>query len=223
MSLRDIVRKVFPDLWDFGVSVVSDHLQRRPRRSEPEREKEPELLTDEELDQIAHASFDDYIRALDVGEEFYDVDLGPQEEEVSSIEEGKSFEGQSALEYCIECAVKHSQTAKILMREALQRAEARDPGTPGVQEKVRGVTEELCGLEDDTTTVENKRVTALNTMARELRKYIYTTGAEMGQASIDELGNIKGMVDKLVEASYLVRAAEECPTCEVDESLITPK
>lgn len=131
--------------------------------------------------------------------------------------EAKSFKGQSDVSYCAECSVKHSQTAKVLMREGLQRAEAGKPGDLGVKEKVRGVVEELCGLEDDTTTVSNEMVLALNTSARELRKFIYAKGAEMGKASLEDLREIKGMVDKLVEASYTVRAAEECPQCNVEE------
>ena len=140
----------------------------------------------------------------------------PEAESVYGAE-AKSFEGQTDVDYCIECAVKHSQTAKVLMREALQRAEIGDPGLVGVKEKVRGVVEELCGLEDDTTTVDNERVTGLNNLARQLRKYIYTTGAEVGKASMEELRSVKGMVDKLVEASYTVRAFEECPACQAED------
>jgi len=151
----------------------------------------------------------------------------PQETETPPVEErppaekvygaeAKSFENQSDVSYCVECSVKHSQTAKVLMREALQRAEAGNPSLEGVKEKVRGVVEELCGLEDDTTTVSNEMVTMLNSSARELRKFIYTTGAEVGKASIEQLREIKGMVDQLVEASYTVRAAEECPSCNIE-------
>lgn len=154
--------------------------------------------------------------------------LQPREEDAPPVEErapvegrvygaeAKSFEGQSDLKYCIECAVKHSQTAKIAMKEAIQRAYAGDPGLEGVQEKVRVVVEELCGLDIDTETVDNEMVTTLNTLGRELRKFIYTTGAEMGRASREQLEEIKGMVDQLVEASYTVRAAEECPACNVE-------
>jgi hypothetical protein len=60
-------------------------------------------------------------------------------------------------------------------------------------------------------------VSTLNTSARELRKFIYTKGAEMGKASVEDLREIKGMVDKLVEASYTVRASEECPACNVED------
>ena len=147
----------------------------------------------------------------------------PREEEPKFIErkvygaEAKSFEGQSDLKYCIECAVKHSLTAKIAMKEAIQRAYAGDPGLEGVKEKVRVAVEELCGLDLDTETVDNEMVAALNTSSRALRKFIYTTGAEMGRASREQLEEIKGMVDQLVEASYTVRAAEECPGCNVEE------
>lgn len=131
---------------------------------------------------------------------------------------GRSYEGQTELSYCVECCVKHSQTAKVLMREGLQRAEADTPSSPGVQEKVRGVVEELVGFEDNSDTVENERVIALNTMARALRKYIYTTGAEIGRASITELRRVKSMIDQLVEATYLVRRGEEaCVGCTVEE------
>jgi len=131
---------------------------------------------------------------------------------------GRSYEGQTELSYCVECCIKHSQTAKVLAREALQRAEADMPSSPGVQEKVRGVVEELAGFEDDSDTVENEKVVALNTMARALRKYIYTTGAEIGRASITDLRRMKSMVDQLVEATYLVRKGEEtCVGCTVEE------
>jgi len=184
-----------------------------------------EALKDKRLRQVAVKVAPDLIDfGIDAAFKAYDNrKRRPPEPEVPPTErrvygkEAKHFEGQTDLEYCIECAIKHSQTAKVLMREGLQRAEAGGPGLEGVKEKVRGVVEELCGLEDDTTTVKNESVTTLNTMARELRKFIYTQDAEMGKASLEDLREIKGMVDKLVEASYTVRAAEECPACNVEE------
>jgi DNA-directed RNA polymerase subunit F len=178
MSLKKVVKKVIPDLLDYGIDVAFKAYDQR-KRSPPETEG------------------------------------SPSKREVYGAE-AKSFKGQSDIGYCIECSLKHSQTAKVLMREALQRAEAGKPRDPGVQEKVRGVVEELCGLEDDTMTVSSEMVSALNTSARELRKFIYTKGAEMGKASLEDLKEIKGMVDQLVEASYTVRAAEECPQCDVE-------
>lgn len=247
MGIKEVVTKVFPDLWDFGVTVVNNHLQNRPRKQDEvveEEEKPLELLTDEELDAMAKEEFSGFIGELEEGEtvegsvgfeghiegiEVIEIPEVKEEKtpwavpEEGDIKKGKSFEGQSAVDYCIECAVKHSQTAKVLMREALQRANAGDPALPGVMEKVRGVTEELCGLEDDTSTVDNKRVVSLNTMARELRKTIYTSGAELGTAKTEDLEKIKKMTDVLVEATYLVRGAEECPNCDLDGLIITPK
>ena len=128
-----------------------------------------------------------------------------------------SYKGQSKLDYCVECSVKHSQTAKVLMREALQRAEAGSPTDPGVQEKVRGVVEELLGMEDDTDTVKNEKVSTLNSATRTLRKFIYGKGAEVGRANLEDLREIKDLVDKLVDATYQVRMSEECIGCTVEE------
>ena len=187
-----------------------------------------EALKERNLRKIATTVAPDLVDfGIDAAFKLYDQrKLRLQEEEPQFIErpsiekvygaEAKSFEEQSDVDYCIECSVKHSQTAKILMKEALQRAEAGDPSLEGVQEKVRVAVEELCGLEDDTTTVKNEMVTTLNTLSRELRKFIYTTGAEMGKASLEQLRDIKGMVDQLVDTSYTVRAAEDCPACNIE-------
>jgi hypothetical protein len=112
------------------------------------------------------------------------------------------------------CAIKHSQTAKVLMREAIQRAVAGSPSDPGVLEKVRGVVEELVGFEDDTMSAKDEKVLALNAAARALRRMIYSSGAEIGRASLDDLKKIKEMIDKLVDATYEVRAS--CTPCEVE-------
>lgn len=102
------------------------------------------------------------------------------------------------------------------MREGLQRAEVEGPQSEGVKEKIRGVVEELTGMEADTDAVENKPVTALNTTTRNLRKYIHSTQAEIGGASIETLRQLKLMIDKLVDQAYEVREQEEeCPTCKV--------
>ena len=123
------------------------------------------------------------------------------------------------LDHCIQCAVKHSQTAKVLAREALQRAEVDSPSDMGVQEKIRGVVEELSGLEDDTDTVakgeDADKVRQLNATGRTLRKHIYATRAEIGGGDLETLKEIKGMVDQLVDATYRVR--KSCVACTVEE------
>ena len=100
------------------------------------------------------------------------------------------------------------------MREALQRAEADDPTSEGVKEKIRDVIEELTGMEDDTDTVDNENVRALNAAARELRKDIYTSKGEIGGASLDALREFKEKIDGLVDHAYKVREEEEvCVSC----------
>ncbi len=78
--------------------------------------------------------------------------------------------------YCLECASKHVGTAKILLREALQRAEKGEPPEL-VLEKVRGAYEELMGAEDDTMSVSDEGIRKLNSMIRDLRKWFFTSGA----------------------------------------------
>lgn len=102
------------------------------------------------------------------------------------------------------------------MREALQRAVVDGPDSEGVVEKVRGVVEELSGFEVDTNTVENPKVSLLNTMAREIRKSIYASQAEIGGATMDVLEQVKKDIDHLVEETYNVRQTEECPTCKIE-------
>jgi len=130
-----------------------------------------------------------------------------------------SYEGQSKVDYCLECCEKHGQTAKVLLREAIQRAEADSPSSPGVMEKVRGAVEELVGFEDDSDTVKNERVATLNSLSRTLRKFIYAKKAEIGGANLKDLREIKDMTDKLVDAVYQVRVNLEAPCigCTVEE------
>ena len=128
-----------------------------------------------------------------------------------------SYEGQSKLDYCVECCSKHSQTAKVLMREAIQRAQVGSPSDLGVLEKVRGAVEELVGFEDDSDTVKNEKVSTLNNLSRTLRKLIYAKKAEIGGGSLEDLREIKDMLDKLVDVTYQVRASEECLGCTVEE------
>ncbi|MCJ7633382.1 hypothetical protein MUP77_13470 [Candidatus Bathyarchaeota archaeon] len=129
-----------------------------------------------------------------------------------------SYEGQTKESYCVECAEKHGQTGKVLMREALQRAEACGSGScEGVVEKIRGVLEELAGFEADTQTAENEGVTALNTIAREIRKQIFAMQAEIGQANMDQLHALSEVISRLVDKTYEVRQKVDCPTCKIEQ------
>ena len=228
MSLRKIAKKSIPGAIDFLVDVANHIKNSRPAEGSYMEEEIP--ISGEELDEIARRELGGYMPEFDEPADAEDfkmkllADVGRKTEELELKEigvkdgyghEAKSFEGQSDVDYCLECCNKHSQTASIFMTEALQRAVAGGPGLPGVQEKVRAAIRELTGFEDDTETVNNSAVMELNTMARTLRKHVYSTKAEIGGASLEDLQGIKELVDNLVDASYFVRQAEEedCPEC----------
>jgi len=83
--------------------------------------------------------------------------------------------GTSEEHYCYDCASKHLGTAKILAREALQRAEKGEP-REAVLEKIRGAYEELMGAEDDTMSLSDERTRQINSMIRDTRKWFFDTG-----------------------------------------------
>jgi len=83
--------------------------------------------------------------------------------------------GVSEEHYCYDCASKHLGTAKILIREALQRAEKGEP-REAVLEKIRGAYEELMGAEDDTMSLSDERTRQINSMIRDTRKWFFDTG-----------------------------------------------
>jgi hypothetical protein len=83
--------------------------------------------------------------------------------------------GVSEEHYCYDCASKHLGTAKVLLREALQRAVKGEP-KEAILEKVRGAYEELMGAEDDTQALSDERTRQINAMIRDVRKWFYDTG-----------------------------------------------
>jgi hypothetical protein len=128
-----------------------------------------------------------------------------------------SYEGQTKVDYCLECCEKHGATGKVLMREAIQRCDANGCNTEGVKEKIKGVVEELMGIENDTTTTtNNERVDAINKVARALWKDIYSSGAEIGGASKEDLKSFQDRLAMLTDLVYKTRELEgDCPTCKV--------
>jgi len=83
--------------------------------------------------------------------------------------------GVSEEHYCYDCASKHLGTAKVLLREALQRAVKGEP-KEAILEKVRGAYEELMGAEDDTQALSDERTKQINSMIRDIRKWFYDSG-----------------------------------------------
>ncbi len=240
-KINNLFKKVAPDIIELGIKVIR-HTRDNDGLSDIDvDEAYPLFDLEADIKRLENDPFFDIARELEANSDLNlgysstrtvrtspeDLDEGlshvgqksPRPPQVVGKQEyggdAKSFAGQSDVDYCIECAVKHGNGAKVLMREALQRAEAADPSSQGVLEKVRGVTEELTGVEHDTDTVGHPGVMALNTMARVIRKQIYTSGAEIGRASKEDIQGIKVLIDELVDAAYLAREAQEedCPSC----------
>lgn len=124
-----------------------------------------------------------------------------------------SYSGQDKVSYCLECCEKHGQTAKVLLREALERANVHGANSEGVMEKVRGVVAELTGMEDDTNTTENDEVVGLHDEARDIRKEIYASRCEIGACEINRLRDLSERLDSLVNSVYDARQRYECPNC----------
>jgi len=95
--------------------------------------------------------------------------------------------GISEEHYCLDCASKHLSTAKILIREALQRAEKGEPPEL-VLAKIRGAYEELTGAEDDTQALSDEGIRRLNSQIRDLRKWFFDSGVlvETDKSKISE-------------------------------------
>jgi len=240
-NLNEIFRKVVPGIIDLSVDVIR---HRRETQGVIEAEVidfTPVFDVDGDIKQLEGDPFLEMARMyvdpsdLDLGynpntdtttiEKVVDVTLShvgqdeprpPQAVKTPAYGgEAKSFAGQSDEDYCIECIVKHSQSAAMAFKEAIQRAEAGDPSLPGVQEKVRAAVRQITGIEEDVGNVSDTTISALDTMGRGIRKYIYTTGAEIGGASKEELYEAQYLIEELVKSSYLAREAQDgdCPHC----------
>jgi gas vesicle protein len=113
--------------------------------------------------------------------------------------------GTSQEHYCYDCMSKHLGTAKILLREALQRATKGEP-REAVLEKVRGAYEELMGAEDDSQSLTDERTRQINSMIRDTRKWFYDSGVivEVDKNKIAEalqrVSNLSDEVYKEIEA-----------------------
>jgi len=110
--------------------------------------------------------------------------------EHSSIDEG----------YCLECLHKHINTANILIREALQRFDSREP-QERVLEKVRAAVSELTGAEDDSKFATGK-VAEINKRIRDLRRYIWEKGYEFEIPSREALLEIGGNIQGILKDVY---------------------
>jgi len=119
---------------------------------------------------------------------------------------------EQSTDYCLECAEKHLQTAKVLLREAIQRYEACYKNTEcvpccsensAVLEKVRGAVAELAGCEDDTSTNLNEpRIREINRRAREIRKEMWNKKLAFGEGTLEDLKETHGKIEQLANYVY---------------------
>ena len=112
----------------------------------------------------------------------------------SSVDEG----------YCLECVHKHINTANVLIREALQRFDAKEP-PDRVLEKVRAAVAELTGAEDDSKFATGK-VAEINKRIRDLRRHIWEKGYEFEVPSRDALLEIGGNIQDILKDIYNIAA-----------------
>jgi len=121
------------------------------------------------------------------------------------------LKGESA-DYCLECAEKHLQTARILLREALQRAEqclaesqceTCCTSKPQVLEKIRDAVAELTGCEDDTNTkLDEPRIREINRRTREIRRLIWEKKLAFGKGTLNDIKEIMMQIEELANYIY---------------------
>jgi hypothetical protein len=108
--------------------------------------------------------------------------------------------GVSEEHYCLTCLSKHLGTAKILLREALQRAEKGEP-KEAVLEKIRGAYEELMGAEDDSQALSDERIRQINSQIRDLRHWFFNTGV-IADTDKNRIAEALSRVSKLNDEVY---------------------
>lgn len=118
----------------------------------------------------------------------------------------------TSIDYCLECAEKHLQTATILLKEAIQRAQqciTQNPcepcclKTPEVLEKIRDAIAELAGAEDDTNPLSNEPlVKEINNQIRLIRKDIWRKKLAFGQGKIEDITEIAERIKTLTDKIY---------------------
>jgi hypothetical protein len=122
--------------------------------------------------------------------------------------------GMSVERYCLDCTLKHVATAKVLAREALQRAE-KGEDIKLVVEKVRGVYEELTGAEDDSQAVMDEEMRALNSKVRDTRKWLFDSSVLVSPDK-NKVAELMAKVSELEEKVYAeLEKRSECETCKI--------
>jgi len=117
------------------------------------------------------------------------------------VEEAHMQVSESKLATCLDCVVKHLSTAKIAAREALQRAEAKEPPEK-VIEKIREIHGELAGMELDIKDRDIPEIMEIDDSSRRLRKEIFDNKWLINPPTIEQLREIEKKISLILEKSY---------------------
>ncbi|MHC1610724.1 MAG: hypothetical protein ACXQTW_03845 [Candidatus Methanospirareceae archaeon] len=135
-------------------------------------------------------------------------DLEYESEDENPYKDSRTFKGQSDVDYCFECLVKHFSKALTLAEEAESFSISAGRVTQAAAEKIRKVINEITGAEDDLEVTQfkdpelKKLIDEIRALMRETRKYAWGKRCVYGQCSIDDIRELKQKLNKLVELAY---------------------
>jgi len=130
-----------------------------------------------------------------------------------------SYQGQTPEDYCVECLQRHYSKAHGLMKEGERFSRKGGKIVPEARQRVRAAIEEVVTAEEDLGTKIGepnlaKVIDEIRVKQRDLRKWIW---AEKLTTSQEDIGKLKGAIDKakeLVDLTYRAAEVYECPTCK---------
>ena len=131
------------------------------------------------------------------------------ESAISAYKDSRSYSGQSDVDYCTECLVKHFSKALGLIEEAESFAVTAGKITPAAAEKVKRAIQEIVAAEDDiygtvfTDSEVKKLADEIKKGMRLVRKFAWAKKLVYPEmAPIDALKELKQGVKKLLDITY---------------------
>lgn len=122
--------------------------------------------------------------------------------------DSRIFKGQSDVDYCFECLVKHFSKAEVLLDEAEKFSLSAGKVTEAAAEKIRRAIQEIVGAEDDIESTEfrdpelKKIIDDIIAKMRDVRKDAWGSRCVYGQCSIDDVRRLKKKVEELLQLAY---------------------
>lgn len=130
-----------------------------------------------------------------------------------------SYYGQTPENYCVECLQRHYSKVHGLMKEGERFSLKVGKVTPEARQRVRAAIEEVVTAEEDLGTKIKepnlaKVIDEIKVKQRDLRKWVW---AKKLTTSQEDIGSLRGAIDKakeLVDLTYRAAEVSECPTCQ---------